>query len=74
VTIHTGTARQQMDAMVEAIRTLSAEIERQYALADSEPDARAEHLQRVAAASSSMRNAAWSLMNMAMDQAKKGAK
>lgn len=69
MTLHTGTIEHQMQTMVDAVGALSQEIEKHHRLAQEEPDQRVAHLKAVAAASSSLRNAAWSLMGMAMDLA-----
>lgn len=68
MTVHTGNIEQQMQTMVDAVRALTHDIETHHRLALEEPEKRLEHLKIVAAASSSLRNAAWSLMGMAMDQ------
>ena len=69
MTVHTGNIEQQMQTMVDAVRELTQQIETHHRLAQEEPEQRVAHLKVVAAASSSLLNAAWSLMGMAMDQA-----
>lgn len=67
---------EQLVYIVDAIADLSRVLsERKSALNDaSDAATRTEHLRHIAAAAGSMRSAAWSLTNLAMTLAEKGAR
>jgi hypothetical protein len=66
----------QLVYIVDAISDLSRVLNERKASLQTATDAatRSEHLRHIAAAAGSMRSAAWSLTNLAMTLAEKGAR